>query len=397
MRTSEWARLLSESSELQSLLATSDSAGEWRTVAYEARPVLLAAAWMNRPRKILVVTANYERALQWQAKLGLCGVPQEMIAQLPSGTSALFEDAAPEHIALSDRLGALRALAEEAPKIVLSSPQPVLERTLPKEILLDAHLEIEVGREIDPDKLLRQLVNLGYEPQEPVRIPGQFSRRGGIIDIFATGRDTPIRIELFGDEVESIRRFDPNTQRSIGKLESLSLSPSRETLYSAGAESLGELVRNAIEHEAAGLEEEVADRLRELVSGDAQALSDKLYFDRLDLYRPLLHPESGCAIDLLADEDLLVLDEPLELEAIAARNEEELAQALEARELRGEILHSTSSDFLLPPEHMAGHERTLVMTAMNSVPSWVDLRNKVDVNAVSLDPYRGRAEALALT
>jgi transcription-repair coupling factor (superfamily II helicase) len=397
MRTSDWAKGLSQQPYLAPLLTTLDRSAEWHTVAYEARPILLAAAYHEKPRKMLVVTANYERALAWQAKLQLCGVPPAYVHQLPSGLSNLFEDAAPEHIALSDRLGALRALVEDQPNIIIGSVGAVLERTLPRDLLAEAFIEVHAGDEIDTEKFLRQLTNLGYEHQEPVRLPGQFSRRGGIIDVYATGRDLPVRVELFGDEVESIRAFDPNTQRSTSALPVLSLAPSRETLYTQVDSGIRDLIIDAMEREAADLDTAAAARLTELVSGDAAALAERTYFDRLDLYRPILHPESGCAIDLLGEEGLLVLDEPLELETIVSRGEEELASALQARTERGEILHSTVLDFMLPPEHITNHGLTLAMTSMNSLPEWMNLPIKHDVNAISLDPYRGRAEALALT
>ncbi|MBC8065779.1 MAG: transcription-repair coupling factor, partial [Chlorobia bacterium] len=397
MRIAEWARRVTEIPALGEVLQPLDQSVEWRSVAPEARPFLVAALYHQSPTKLLIVAATYERALAWQAKLELCGVPHDAISQLPSGISSLFEDASPEHVALSDRLGALRALVSDEPCIVLTTPQAGLERTLPRDILLEAFVDIRVGETIDSDRLIRQLVNLGYQPQEPVRLPGQYSRRGGIIDVFASGHDLPYRIELFGDEVESVRMFDPNNQRSVGQVEGLSLAPSRETLYTEIDPSLGEMLLSTAERESSMLEGEAALRLEELVSGDAEALAQKVYFDRLDLYRPLLHPDSGCAIDLLGEEGVLVLDEPLELETIAVRADEELAQALSARAARGEILHSPAHDFMLAPDHMASHERTLALTSMNALPPWIQSRSAHDINAMSLEPYRGRADALALT
>ncbi len=397
IRTADWARSLTAYAELEEPLAL-DSSAEWGSIALEARPILFAAAYLKNPRKTLIVTANYERALAWQAKLQLCGISQDVICQLPSGTSALFEDATPEHIALSDRLGALRSLIEPGAHIVLTSPQAVLERTLPRDVLEEAFLSVKSGSELDPARFLKQLVNLGYEHQEPVRIPGQFSRRGGIIDVYPSGKDLPVRIELFGDTVESVRVFDPNTQRSIRSIDQLDLAPSRETLYTGpGDIGLRDMVLSAAEREASNLGPEEAARLEEIIAGDAEALSARVYFDRLDLYRPLVHPDSGCAIDLLTEQDLLILDEPLELESISARAEEELAQALLARAERGEILQSTALDFMLPPEHLANHPLTVAMTGMNAVPNWLKLGRRFDLNAISLEPYRGRSEALALT
>jgi transcription-repair coupling factor (superfamily II helicase) len=397
MRTLDWAKGLSVHPYIAGLISPLDQSSEWHSVASEARPVLVAAAYHSHPRKMLVVTANYERALAWQAKLQLCGIAPDNLCQLPSGISALFEDAAPEHIALSDRLGALRALAEEGPKIIIAPAGAALERTLPKDLLLEAYVEVNVGEDIDSDKFLNQLGNLGYEHQEPVRQPGQFSRRGGIIDVYPSGHSQPVRLELFGDEVESIRLFDPNTQRSTKGVKRLSLVPSRETLLTHFDLTTRDLLISTMEREAASLDEASAAKLQELITADAGALSERVYFDRLDLYRPLLHPDSGCAIDLLEDGDLLILDEPLELETIAARAEEELGHALRARAERGEILDSPALDFMVSPEHLGEHPLTVAMTGLNSAPSWLRIADKRDVNAISLEPYRGRSEALALT
>jgi len=175
----------------------------------------------------------------------------------------------------------------------------------------------------------------------------------------------------------------------VGVIPALSLAPSRETLYPSASISFREMLVGSMEREALDLPEEAAHRLEELILGDAEALESRQYFDRLDLYRPLLHPDSGSAIDLLGEEGLLLLDEPLELDAVATRAEEELAQALEARANRGEILHSTANDFMLPPEHLAGASRIVSMSAMNALPSWLELPTSRDLGAVSLAPYRG--------
>lgn len=386
MRLADWVGWFSDQGAL------GPERGVWESVAVESRPFLVAAELKRKPRQVLIVAANYERCLSWEAKLVQCGVPESQIHQLPSGTSTLFEDATPEYAALSDRIGALEALIADEPTVVIGAASAVLERTLPRDVLADAFIDIRGGQTLDSDKLLKQFAMLGYEPQEPVRLPGQYSRRGGIVDVYVSGYDLPIRIEFFGDEVESLRHFDPMSQRSVGMLPALRLTPSRETLYPLdGDERWGSevaaMLAQSLEREAAGLPAEAAARLEELVSGDLRALSQRVYFDRLDLYRPLLHPDSGCALDLLTPDDLLVLDEPLELESLVARAEEELSQSLHSRHARGEILHSMVNDYMLPPEHLASHERTLALTAMNALPDWLELPRH-DVGAVSLAPYR---------
>jgi transcription-repair coupling factor (superfamily II helicase) len=359
--------------------------------------VFLAASYLRNPRKILIITSNYERALAYQAKLELCGVPHGEIYQLPSGNAALFEDASPETIALSDRLGALRALAQDGPKIVITSPQAALERTLPKDDLLESFVNIKQGDEIEPEQVIETLKKLGYELQEPVRLPGGYSRRGGIVDVWPSGYEKPIRIEWFDTEVESVRSFDSNTQRSTGNIPALALAPTREVLFTGYEDELAVTIIQTAERESTTLEDEAGNRLQELAESDARNLQERTYFDRMELYRPMMFPDSGCAIDLLSDEDLLILDEPLELEHIGNRAEEELGQALEARAKRGEILSSTANDFFLPVEHLDSASQVWVMSSMNSLPDWIEIDSTHDVGAASLEPYRGRADALANT
>lgn len=396
MRISQWVGRLGERPRLQELLTTPSLGTEWQHVASEARPLLLAALYRKLPRKVLLVCASYDRALAWQAKLILSGVPESAIRHLPSGISSLFEDATPEAVALSDRIGALRFLIEDEPGIVLTSPAAALERTLPLELLETAFRTVKVNDTLDLDEFRDSLVRLGYEPAEPVRVPGQFSQRGGILDIFAMGLDQPVRLDLFDDVVESIRVFDANSQRSVGKIESLTLAPSREVLYPSEADlpAFLDMVERALATEAAALSEDRARTLRERVQDDMQALSSRVFFDRMELYRPLLHAESECAVDLLPENGLLVLDEPFELEPIAARAENDLQDALLARAERGEILRASALDFLLPPERLGSRGNWLALAQMDALPEWLRADTTQDVQALSTEPYRGQSAQL---
>jgi len=399
MRIAEWARELIAVPALVNDYASLTGAQDWTSVTAEARPIVLATQYRHHPTKVLVVTASYDRALAWQAKLVLCGVPDSQIRQLPSGLSALFEDAAPETIALSDRVGALRFLIEPGPGIVVATPQAVLERTLPRDILESAFLCIEQGQSISPEEVTRTLNILGYEAAEPVRIPGQYSRRGGILDVFPMGADSPVRIEFFDIEIESLRKFDPNTQRSLGAVPQLVLAPSRETLYPAEGEdrsALTDMLRRSAAGEAGRLNEAAAHTLEETIAGDAAAIDSGVFFDRLDLYRPMLHADSGCAVDLMDETAWLVLDDPSELDRIAARSEDELGQALASRAARGEILHSTTYDYMLPPDRLGDHALRWAFSgfAEGARPEWLTGGIPGGPEISTLERYRGQPTEL---
>ncbi len=397
MRLSDFTQWLGGRPELAEALGETAACATWENVAPEARSLLVAAAYQRRPVKTLVVTSNYDRALQWQARLGLCGVPPAQIRLLPSGQSLLFEDSAPESVALSDRIGALTALSGSEPVVVVATAPAALERTLPAEALLETGLKVKKGGALAMDRVVGVLQALGYELADPVRVPGQFSRRGGILDVFPMGHERPVRLDFFGDEVESVRTFDPMSQRSLGHLAGLDVALSRETLLPTAESGVVDLIRLTLEREAAQLGGEAGERLRELVEADSTALESRVFFDRLDLYRPLVHPDSGCAVDLLGQDGWLVLDEAFELEAVAARAEEELGQALAHRAERGEILASTALDFMLPPDHFGRAPRLLAVGAGSGRPRWMPSGPAHDLDAASLEPYRSQPAVLTKT
>ncbi|MFW5697834.1 MAG: transcription-repair coupling factor, partial [Fimbriimonadaceae bacterium] len=195
--------------------------------------------------------------------------------------------------------------------------------------------------------------------------------------------------------IESLRQFDPNSQRSQDNINTLSLAPSRETTLPAEGNDLGMLLERTMSLEAARLGDEEAARLEENIRSDIDALENRVFFDRLDLYRPLIHPDSGCAMDLLGEDGLLVLDEPLTIDSLVSRAEDEFGQALKARIERGEILQAETHDYVLSPDHFSYAENLLALSSLNGLPDWYPKHETVAIQAVSLEGYRGRSQELA--
>ena len=370
---------------------------QWSSVPTDAATSLVASAYLNaedkRDRKLLIVTAGYDSALQWEARLALLGVPPGAIHHLPSGQGGLYDDGAPEINALSARAAALAALLSDDACIVLASPQSALERTLPPAQFAAAIVSLKLEDEVDISEVGHKLVALGYENEEPVRRPGTFSRRGGILDIYPVGSDFPYRVEFFGDFVESIRTFDAETQRSLSPSKGLKLAPVRSVSPEMLQASLAE-IRKRLDTEAHGQKEE----LREKIEADLGAIEAGLFFDRLELYLPF---QSGadsqapkCAIDYLG-EGVLILEEPIELEAAAMQAEDDLMSALRNRHVRSEVLSPEGMHFQLPVSELARPERLVAITALGGVPEWLKVVETEDFGISSLAPYRGRAESLA--
>lgn len=404
MHISDWTLQLRELQGLSAFWGDARGRVEWNDICLEARAPMLAALLRGGgfgepggPSKVLIITAQHESVLQWQARLTLCGIPEKLIVQLPSGSSTLFEDTAPELNALSERIGALVRMASDQPTIAIATPSAALEYTLPPSRLVDSTMELGVGGEIDIDLLLRKLTRLGYEMQEPVRMPSGFSRRGGIVDIYPMGAGLPVRLEFFGDEIESMREFDPVSQRSVREISRISVPPARETIFQDNAQKAAAELRARLERELATMSGEARDSLEELTRGDIASLEAGVQFDREDLYRPLLNESATSALDYLGDQGLLALDEPFELGVNVARAHEEMQQALETRIGRGEMLSGEADWFFAAAERLAEPKNLIAMSLGDSTAEWLKGVTKRRAGIASLSPYRAHPATLAET
>ena len=139
-----------------------------------------------------------------------------------------YRGLAPHFQVASARARALHAAALGSARVIVSSAQALLPRLPAPESIVATSFDVRPGVEIDPIALAGILVDGGYERQDPVDEHGEFSVRGGILDVYPAGEGSPVRIEFVGDSVESIRRFDPGTQRSIETLDQFQIVPVRE-------------------------------------------------------------------------------------------------------------------------------------------------------------------------
>ena len=132
------------------------------------------------------------------------------------------------------RVAALAAWRTGRARVMVASVQALLQHTIAPSDLPASPRELRPGARIHLDGLLRELFDLGYVPVTEVAGRGEFARRGGIVDVFPPSLSLPIRIEFFGDEIDSLRAFDPTDQRTVGAVEAAVLLPASEFLLPAG-------------------------------------------------------------------------------------------------------------------------------------------------------------------
>jgi transcription-repair coupling factor (superfamily II helicase) len=155
---------------------------------------------------------------------------ERAVLPFPSHQVDPYRGLAPHFRVASARARTLHAAALGEARVIVASAQALLPRLPAPESIVATSFDLRPGIEIDPHALAEILVEGGYERQDPVDEHGEFSLRGGILDVYPAGETSPVRIEFIGDTVESIRHFDPGTQRSIETLDQFQIVPVREAL-----------------------------------------------------------------------------------------------------------------------------------------------------------------------
>ena len=178
-----------------------------------------------------VAGARLDEALQFFA-------PDVERIDFPAWDCLPYDRVSPNGAIVSQRIDALTRLLTEKSKhgrVVVATVSAFLQRVPPRDAFKDATLIVRAGAELEPDTLDTYLIEHGYHHAQTVMEPGEFAKRGGLVDIFPTGAQEPVRLDFFGDEVESLRRFDPASQRTTGEIKELSLRPVSEVPLNADA------------------------------------------------------------------------------------------------------------------------------------------------------------------
>jgi len=228
----------------------------------------------------------------------------------------------------SQRIEALSEWSQKKSGILIA-PVAALKRILPPtDYWARYQLDFQIDKEIDLDTYLSSLVDMGYERVSMVTAPGEFSRRGGIIDIYPVTETHPVRIELFDDEVDSIRFFDAESQRSLDKQRAVTIGPATEMLLTeedrlTAAQrleaALGESLKKARSQEA-------KETLAGAIEYDIERLKNLEHFQEMYKYIGYLYNNPASLLDYLPSDGLVVLDEMSRIQETATSLDTEEAE-----------------------------------------------------------------------
>ncbi|MCD7724470.1 MAG: transcription-repair coupling factor [Clostridiales bacterium] len=306
---------------------------------------------------------------------------------------------------VTERMRCLRRLMEGRPVTVITTYDALMTPQIPMDVWKTHVIAVNKKTCIEEGALAARLVELGYEKTYQVEAPGQFSIRGGIIDIFDLTEENPYRIELWGEDVESIRSFDVLSQRSIEKLESITVYPATEMILSPeelrmglqkieaeGKEQAAQLRRQMKTEEAYRLETQVKELSEQLLE---LGLSRNAV--NLESYVRYFYPELSTFLEYFARaESCIFLDEPLRIQEHTSAIELEFRESMTHRVQKGYILPG-QMDLLFGAEEVAAKiagRRVVTLTMMDGRNPFFKTERKFDIQARSLSSYNNSFDML---
>jgi transcription-repair coupling factor (superfamily II helicase) len=291
----------------------------------------------------LVITKDPETAEELWRELRFYAGEATEVLYFPAWETSPFEQASPHPDITGRRLYALFRLMGGKVRAVVAPLSAVMQKVLPRQVLGDVSQYLVAGEEVEREALLAKLIRLGYANVPLVEDRGTFSIRGGILDIFPPDLAAPVRIDFFGDFVDTIRSFDPLTQRSLRPQDELIILPSREVILSE--EVLQEFIPRL--KVRCDLLEISATRRRDL----AEQLNSAIYPPGIEYLQPLFHPGLETLFTYMGADSVTVTVDP---EGIAATSDK-FAGELVAAEDRGrenDLIFCESADLFLSMEEV---------------------------------------------
>ncbi|WP_044482602.1 transcription-repair coupling factor [Paenibacillus antibioticophila] len=280
-----------------------------------SRQVALAALHQESNRPLLIVTHNMFAAQKIAEDLQEALSPGQVLLY-PANELVAAEAAVSSPETLAQRIEVLLQCSSRSFRGIVVVPYSGVRRFIPvPEEIAEAGLSIELGGILELDSFLSRMVRLGYERVERVESRGEMSVRGGIIDFYPLTSSLAYRVELFDDEIDSIRTFDPADQRSIEQVKQVSVPPCKELIASKERlEKAAQMAEVSLEMQLEKMTDRQAkNKLRDEISRELELMREHVYFPEIYKYISLIYPENKILYDYMPEDTLLILDEPARL------------------------------------------------------------------------------------
>ncbi|GAK04872.1 transcription-repair coupling factor [Geomicrobium sp. JCM 19037] len=360
-----------------------------------AKTLLLSGLYDQGSKPQILITYNLLQAQKWQEDLSdLVGGDNVYLYPVNELISSEIAIASPEMRA--QRIEVMNAFFADFKGIVIV-PIAGLRRLLPpKDLWQKSQYTLTVGEDIEVESFLAHLQAMGYTRVDLVQTPGEFSVRGGIIDIYSLTEEYPLRIDLFDTEIDSMRFFNAEDQRSLEEITTVRIGPAEETImfdeeWDRGAHKLHSEMQQTMKKVK---DEETRDKLEQNLTYEIDQLKERIRFQGLYKYVSYFYETSSTLIDYLPEDATIFVDEISRVQETAERLDgEESGWKLTMLE-QGEAPHNLhlSTDFqgLL----QAMHQQVVYFSIfMRNIPG-VQPQNVVNINCKAMQQFHGQMPVL---
>ena len=300
------------------------------------------------------------------------------------------------------RIAVLRHLMEDKEGVVVTTMDGLMDHLLPLKYLREQSITVESGQVIDLDVWKERLIAMGYERVAQVDGMGQFSIRGGIVDIFPLTEEVPVRIELWDDEVDSIRTFDLESQRSVEQLENITIYPAAEVVLSGDqlAAGIRRLETEEKAYEKALREQhkpEEAHRIHTIIEELRNGLDEGWRIGGLDAYLRYFCPDTVSFLEYFPQgESVIYLDEPARLKEKGETVELEFRESMVHRLEKGYLLPGQTELLYPAAEVLARIQKpvAVMLTGLDQKLPGMKVNRKFSIDVKNVNSYQNSFEML---
>ncbi len=296
-----------------------------------------------------------------------------------------------------ERLKVINEILNKKKKIIVTSIDAFAAKYTPHKLFIEYSMNLKEGDEVNLNEISKTLVQSGYERIEMVEGKGQFSLRGGILDVFPTCSTYPYRVELFGDEIDSIRTFNTESQRSIEKVKKLNIFPAKEIIISEETIKYGrDKLREEFDRIALGdKDNERVEKLRKILNKNLESLEETSSFETIDSYLPYFTKETESLFDYFKDY-FFVVDNVQRCKGKLESTYLEFKENFTSFSQRGDIFPGQGNLLINKEEVLESFEEQNVVffEPLTRINDWLKPYSTVDVAQVTLNNYQGQLDLL---
>ena len=319
------------------------------------RSHMLAGLASSFDRTLVIVCQDDMAAKRLQQELSaFLGVTARI---LPSRELTMYDTAVVSRAWEQKRLRQLYDLKRGETKLQILTWESLSQRTMPPEVLLNAAFTLEVGKEYPIEDLTARLSRAGYSRCGMVEGPGQYAVRGGILDVFSPAADRPFRAEFFGDELDTMGYFDPDTQRRTDNVDAVTVLPVGETqphLHPKGIAGLCKDIQSLISRQKR--RKNLNEPLIQTLTKDLEKYENGLSHPASDRYMALIYPQMATAMDYIPDNAIVALCDQGNLHRAARTRSDEVGMGLDSM-LQAGLVAGELCDYVCQWEDFCAHLR----------------------------------------